>query len=185
MKTWNKLICPLIFFMIAGILLSGCSHGGEKDCKEAFLTVALTSNYEDRYTNWLAASEQEPPEGLDSAEAATVLESVRQQAVDDYYQALRPYVTDDYYDKMVQNRAVQWLDRYASDNSVSFCPTAFTFAEYSSSDDGTTYTFTVTLDVTDGSETSATVGGQITVQKSGYKTLVSNVYFSQNGIVLS
>jgi hypothetical protein len=185
LKARIKLIYLLSFLIAIGIFFSGCSHGEEKDCKKSFLTIALTSNYNDRYTNWLAETEQEPPESLDSSEAATYLESARQQAVDDYYQALRSYVTDDYYDKMVQNRAVQWVDRYASDNGVSFCPTAFTFAEYSSSDDGTTYTFTATLDVTGGSETSATVGGQITVQGSGDAARVSNVYFSQSGIVLN
>lgn len=157
---------------------TGTEISADTDARDAFLIIYFSSNYENRYDDWLKNT-------VDTDGSLTEEETAA--AVTEYFACFAPYVSDSFLDTMVMNRDSIKYEAYAREKGVACVPIGFECAEYAKSGDQTTYSFVAHLMLTDtaGIRTSGAMKGQITVQPApgGAGNAVSNFYLSPTGFV--
>lgn len=173
----------LISLIITCFTLYGCDNTtGKADIKEAALTAYLTSNYENRYSTLLEQAVTTPPDHL-SGESAMYSSDDLEAPLRAYNACIQPYVSKALLDTMMANRALSRIDTLAVERSADIYPAEFVFKKYAKEGDKTTYTFTADMRIESADASSnGTINGQITVQKNGDTSIISDIVISKYNI---
>lgn len=126
-----------------------------------FLGVYFTSDKDGRYTKYVSYGDVE-----DIAEAET--------QISEFYSCVNDLVTDDCLNDLMRQRRIFAEDKAAYDSGITTYPENIEIVEYSATDAGKVYSFTLDLVRTGASNDIIKVTGQIGVADGKITSFYSN-----------
>lgn len=161
-----KNITTILLFFLTFVVFTSCGSKPVDNVDEAtvandFIRVYFTSDKDGRYTEYTSYDDWE-----DIAAAET--------HITDFYSCVKDLVSDDFLNKLMRQRRIFAEDKAAYDSGITTYPENIEIVEYSATDAGKVYSFTLDLVRTGASNDIIKVTGQIGVADGKITSFYSN-----------